>query len=404
MDAWYILYIIDWLLFVPVALTVLYILVFSIAAMFWHREIPNKAKQDRRFIVLIPAYHNDRIIMDTVNSVLGQTYTQRNFDIVVVSDHMEEMTNMQLAQMPITLLTPNFEESSKVKSLQYAILSLPQFKVYDAVIILDAGNVVEPEFLEQVNDAFESAGTKAIQCHRLARNNDTAIARLDAVFEEINNSVFRLGHLAVGLSSSLNSSGMVFDFQWFKQNIMKIRASVGEDKELAGILVHEGIYIDYFDHIHVYDIKTDMVKDFNNQRGRWIYIQLHALVNNFHLLPSALFNSRYDQADKIIQWMLIPRTIMMGLIMMMSIILPFIYLTIAIKWWVVAAIVLLAYSFATPDYLVDKNWDKDILRVPFITIGGLMNIFRAGKHEIGNRLGAFGSILRRLTPKRKHKK
>ncbi|MDE7090033.1 MAG: glycosyltransferase family 2 protein, partial [Prevotella sp.] len=90
MDAWYILYIIDWLLFIPVALTVLYILVFSIAAMFWHREIPNKAKQDRRFIVLIPAYHSDRIIMDNVNSVLGQTYTQRNFDIVVVSDHMEE--------------------------------------------------------------------------------------------------------------------------------------------------------------------------------------------------------------------------------------------------------------------------------------------------------------------------
>lgn len=404
MNFWWILYTIDILLFVPVGLTVLYLLVFSITAMFWHRDTPNKAKQSRRFIVLIPAYKSDDIIMDTINSALGQTYTQRNFDIVVVSDHLKEMTNMHLAQMPITLLTPNFAQSSKVKSLQYGILNLPQFKIYDAVVILDAGNVVEPEFLEQVNDAFESAGTKAIQCHRLARNNDSPIARLDAIFEEINNSIFRLGHLAVGLSSSLNSSGMVFDFQWFKQNIMKVRVSVGEDKELESMLVHEGIYIDYFDNIHVYDIKTSKAKDFNNQRGRWTYTQLHSLLNNIHYLPSALMNSHYDHVDKIIQWMLIPRTIMMGIIMVMSLVLPFIYLTLAIKWWAVAAIVLLAYSFATPDELVDKNWDKDFLRAPLVTLGGLLNIFRAGRDEAGNRLDAFSHLINKFKPKKKWRK
>lgn len=404
MNFWWILYIIDWMLFIPVALTALYILVFAIAALLWHRDSPNNAKQNKRFIIIIPAYHSDDVIMDTVNSALGQTYAQRNFDIVVVSDHQKEMTNMQLAQMPITLLTPNFVQSSKAKSLQYAILNLPQFKIYDAVVILDAGNMVEPEFLEQVNDAFESSGTKVMQCHRLARNNETAISRLDAIFEEINNSVFRFGHLAVGLSSSLNGSGMVFDFQWFKHNIMRVRVSIGLDKELESMLVHEGIFIDYFDTIHVYDIKTDKVTDFNNQRGRWTYSQLHFLVNNIHYLPSALMNSRYDHVDKIIQWMLVPRTIAMGVIIVMGIILPFIYLTLAIKWWVVAAVILLAFSIATPDYLVDKNWDKDFLHAPLVTIGGLLNIFRAGRDEAGNRLDAFSHIIRRLKPKKKHKK
>lgn len=401
MNFWWILYTVDWVLFIPVALTALYIFVFAVAAMFWNRDIPSKAKKSNRYIVLIPAYRSDKLIMDTVNSVLGQTYAQRNFDIVVVSDHQSEITNMRLAQLPITLLTPNFERSSKAKSLQYGILNLPQFKIYDAVVILDAGNVVEPEFLEQVNDAYESAGTKAIQCHRLARNNDTPISRIDAIFEEINNSVFRLGHLAIGLSSSLNSSGMVFNYQWFKENIMKIRVSVGEDKELESLLVHEGIYIDYFDSIHVYDVKTSLVKDFNNQRGRWTYTQLHSLVNNFHYLPSALLSSHYDHVDKIIQWMLVPRTIMMGIIMVTSIVLPFIYLTLAIKWWVVAAFILLAYSLATPDYLVDKNWDKDFLRAPLVTIGGLLNIFRAGRDEAGNRLDAFSHLIRKFKPKKK---
>ena len=107
------------------------------------------------------------------------------FDVVVISDHQSEMTNMRLAQHPITLLTPNFEESMKAKSLQYAILNLPEFKIYDVAIVLDASNIVEPEFLNQVNDAFEAAGTNAIQLHRLPQNRDTPSARLDAIFEEI---------------------------------------------------------------------------------------------------------------------------------------------------------------------------------------------------------------------------
>lgn len=404
MDFWWILYIIDGLLFLPIAITVLYICVFAVIALFHHTREIKKAKETNRFIVLIPSYKNDKRILETVNSVLGQTYNQRNFDIVVISDHQSVMTNMRLAQLPITLLTPNFEKSSKAKSLQYAILNLPQFKIYDAVIVLDAGNIVDPEFLEQVNDAYDTSGSKVIQTHRIARNRDTAIARMDATFEEINNALFRSAHLTVGLSSALNSSGSVFNYLWFKQNIMKIRSTVGEEKELEGMLVHDGIFIDYFEDIHVYDEKTRLIKDFNNQRGRWTYIQLHSLLNYIKFLPSAIINTRYDQIDKYIQWMLVPRTIMMGIMAIMSIALPFIYFTLAVKWWIAAALVLFAFSLVTPNYLVDKNWDRDYLYAPLITVGAILNIFRAGKDEAGNRLDAFSHLMHKFKFKKKKKK
>ena len=396
MDLWWILYIFDWMLFVPVAFTVVYILFFALIALSKpHKNIP-KAKNQSRYIILIPSYKSDKKILETVNTILGQTYSQRNFDVVVISDHQNEMINMRLAQLPITLLTPNFAKSTKVKAFQYAILNLPQFKIYDAVILLDAGDIVDPEFIEQVNDAYESAGTKAIQTRRMARNMDTPIARLDTIFEEINNTIFRRGHLAVGLSASLNSSGAVFDFLWFKRNIMKIRSSVGEDKELEALLLRDSIYIDYFEEIHVYDEKTRKVHDFNLQRGRWTYIQLHNWLNNFRFLPFAFMNSQYDLVDKIIQWILIPRTIMMGIASIMCFLLPFIYFTIAIKWWLITAIALFAFAVATPDYLVTKNWDRDFLRAPLITIGALYNIFRAGKDESGTRLDAFSHMIQRL--------
>jgi cellulose synthase/poly-beta-1,6-N-acetylglucosamine synthase-like glycosyltransferase len=396
MDLWWILYIFDWMLFVPVAFTVVYILFFALIALSKPRKNIPKAKNQSRYIILIPSYKSDKKILETVNTILGQTYSQRNFDVVVISDHQNEMINMRLAQLPITLLTPNFAKSTKVKAFQYAILNLPQFKIYDAVILLDAGDIVDPEFIEQVNDAYESAGTKAIQTRRMARNMDTPIARLDTIFEEINNTIFRRGHIAVGLSASLNSSGAVFDFLWFKRNIMKIRSSVGEDKELEALLLRDSIYIDYFEEIHVYDEKTRKVHDFNLQRGRWTYIQLHNWLNNFRFLPFAFMNSQYDLVDKIIQWILIPRTIMMGIASIMCFLLPFIYFTIAIKWWLITAIALFAFAVATPDYLVTKNWDRDFLRAPLITIGALYNIFRAGKDESGTRLDAFSHMIQRL--------
>lgn len=370
-DFWIILYIVDWLLFILTAGTVLYLGIFSIASLFNKSIEVSVSKIQRRFIVLIPAYKQDSIIEHTVLSILSQSYPQRMFDVIVISDHQSEITNMRLAQYPITLLTPNFAESTKAKSLQYAILNLPEFKIYDVVVILDGDNIVDTEFLANVNNAYETAATKAIQMHCISRNRDTAAARMDAVFEEINNNIFRKGHINLGLSSALAGSGVAYDFEWFKENVM-LAKTAGEDKELEALLLRQGVFIDYFDNIYVYGEKKRTTTTLNEQRGRWAAQQFRNFFRNIKYLPGAIFSKQRDLTDKIIQWMLVPRTTMVSIIMLMCIILPFIYFTIAIKWWILASIVLFFFALATPDYLVDEMWDKTFLRSPFVTLWGMI--------------------------------
>ena len=383
---WKVLFIVDGVLFALMAFTSLYLAVYAIASLFARRPDIPKTKRLNRFIVLIPAYKSDAVVERTVRSILGQTYPQRLFDVVVISDHQSEMTNFRLAQHPITLLTPNFKNSSKSKSLQFAINNLPQFKIYDIVVVLDADNIVLPEFLEELNAAYEYAGTKAIQVHRLSKNRDTSSAILDATFEEINNSIFRLGHVAIGMPSAIAGSGMAFDFNWFKDNITKTSEAL-DDKELEALLLRQRIYIDYFDHILVFDEKTRSSSDFNRQRNRWVFTQFHSVIRNIRHLPHAIVNKQYDLIDKILQWLLVPRTIMMSVIILMSIVLSPLYLTLAIKWWVLAAFILFIFAVATPDYLVDNRWGRSFFIAPIIMFMSIIQVFSIirGKKRLINR-------------------
>ena len=298
MEIWSFLTYIDWFFFILVSLTVSYLGIFAITALIpRHSETPSTRKENR-FIILIPSHKSGRSVLMTVRSVLGQSYPMRQFDVTVIADQEDEMTMFHLAQQPVTLLTPNFEKNSRIKSLQLAVNNLPQFKIYDVAIILEAGDVVEPEFLQQMNEAYESAGTKAIQAHRVSLNRDTTAARLSAIFEEINNSIFRRGHITVGLPAAMHSSGMVFDFEWFKSYILAAKPT-WSDKELEISLTKHHIYVDYFDDIYFYSEKKRQADDFNRQHANWMWAQWKTSLRHLHYMLPAIINRQYDMIDKL---------------------------------------------------------------------------------------------------------
>ena len=369
--------IIDWIIFAIVCGTVFYMFYFALGALFYKNNRYSKASRKARFLILIPAYAEDKVIMSTVMSTLDQQYPTKEYDVVVISDHMNEMTNTYLAQFPITLILPKFEEgtATKARALNYAMRHMPNLKHYDMVVVLDADNVIEDSFLDSINDAYQS-GIKIIQTHRISKNRNTPSALLDACFEEINNSIFRKGHVQFGFSSALVGSGIAFEYDWFKENVGKVFTS-GEDKEFEALLLKQNIYIEYLDNVVVYDEKTQKSDHFNNQRRRWLAAQYSALFHNIAHLPKAIFTHQRDYADKIIQWMLIPRTLLMAIIAIMCVIWPFFSGFVAAKWYILGAFVMFIFAMSLPDYLVDDKFEKFFYKgAPAVMLGALRNIFR----------------------------
>jgi hypothetical protein len=77
--------------------------------------------------------------------------------------------------------------------------------------------------------------------------------------------------------------------------------------------------------------------------------------------------------------MLLPRMIMMLMIIAMCVIIPFIYMSAALKWWALFAIVVLLFAIATPNYLVDEKWDRIFFMVPVVLLTPVLNKFSLGR-------------------------
>ena len=342
---WIILHIIEIFFWLLLAASGAYILFFALVSMLWKRPISplsaylegqiRSMREPRQFtfLVLYPAYNEDRVIVNSVHTFLGQYYPYKGFHVAVISDHMQPETNEKLAQLPITLLQPVFEKSSKAKAMQYALQQIQG--EYDYVVILDADNVVESDFLAKLNEVCNK-GYDAIQCHRCAKNSNNDIAVLDGVSEEINNTLFRKAHNRIGLSSALIGSGMCFRYKWFKKNVYKL-STAGEDRELEALLLRQRIHIHYEPDIHVYDEKVSNKDNFQKQRLRWMTAQIQSLFSLLPYLPQALMEGNIDYIDKTFQQALIPRSMLVvgafGMALVMTLFCLIFSLTWYIKWW-----------------------------------------------------------------------
>ena len=327
MNFWVIIHIIDIALWVIIAGSVAYVVFFAIISLFYEKEdrlaihasaLSNKMS---KFLILYPAYNEDQVIINAVEKFLEQDYPTELFTVAVISDHMQPETNEYLGKLPITLLQPIFEKSSKAKAMQYAINQVEDN--FDNVVILDADNVVRPEFLSQLNVLCSIYD--AIQCHRCAKNANNDVAVLDGASEEINNTLFRKAHNRLGLSSALIGSGMCFKYELFKENVFKL-STAGEDREMEALLLHQGVFIKYAPDIHVFDEKVSNQDNFQRQRMRWMTAQVQSLLSNLPKVPGALLHGNINFVDKTIQQALIPRSILIvllgGISIFMTIIFP----------------------------------------------------------------------------------
>ncbi len=367
------------LLLVYLGWGVFYQLIFSLAGLFWKEEELPIVTKERQIAVLIPAYKEDNVIVGVAEEALEQAYPKDKFKVYVIADSLQDQTLGRLAQTGAETISVSFDKSTKSKALNVALDQLSD-EPFDVIVILDADNVMSPDFLARINAEFE-LGHRVVQGCRAAKNFNTSMAVLDGISEAINNHILCKGHMEFGLSVRLAGSGMAFDAKLFRRVMPEIDAIGGFDKALELSLTSQGERIFYAEHATIYDEKVSKAEHFSKQRSRWIAAQFHYARQYFpHALKTFLKTGNIDYLNKAAQMLLPPRLITPGVLAIAGVCCWFMgFEDLSIGFGIVLGLNIISFLIAMPAYTWQRPYIDALFRLPLVFLYALRSLVGIGK-------------------------
>ena len=356
--------IVDSILFLFMAIPVLYLFICSLFSLGKYKNPYPEAKIKHRFLVLFTVLRNGKEVIHSINNFLDtQNYPRDKYDIAVAATQLPEEDLVTLLQMPVNIVVPDKEKCTKVYAVQQ-VMERYSPNEYDMVILFNSNNRIVPSALSLFNNAYYS-GCDAIQAHRMTENLTTSIAILNATSEEINNNIFRKGHTKLGFSAALIGSAMAFDFEMFHKIAPTLKGS-DMSKAVETALLKENIYTEYLEEVVCYSKKEENTDGYEAQRIGWLRSQYSSTIFALKRLPLALLQGEWDYCNKLFQWLLPSRFLLIAYIILISIGMTVLDWPLSIKWYTLLAIIGITFLMALPDGEVSKRFRKAIWALPLL--------------------------------------
>ena len=132
-----------------------------------------EAAQLHRYAAVISARNEAGVIGELIHTLKQQNYPTDLLDVYVVADNCTDDT-AQVSRRAGAIVYERFNQHKKGKgyALDYLFRTLAHEgrDQYDGYLIFDADNLVDPNFVSEMNKVFDSGNYGAITCYRNSRN------------------------------------------------------------------------------------------------------------------------------------------------------------------------------------------------------------------------------------------
>lgn len=248
----------------------LYSIVLGIIGLFRKKEKKNYTPT-KKFACIVAAHNEEVVIANCVDSLKQLNYPRDMYDIFVIADNCTDKT----AEIARKHGARVFERSNKDKrgkgyALEWMFDQL--FKMdegFDAITIFDADNVVDKNFLKEMNSKMLD-GFKVVQGYLDSKNpDDSWITQSYSMAFWSQNRAFQLSRSNLGLSNQIGGTGFVIDIDILKK-LGWGATCLTEDLEFTCKLVLHGEQVGWAHDAIIYDEKPLKLKQSWNQRKRWM--------------------------------------------------------------------------------------------------------------------------------------
>ena len=245
------------------------------------------AKQYHKFAVIVAARNEQTVIGNLIDSVKIQNYPEDKLDIFVVADNCTDDT-AAIARKLGAICYERFDNEHRTKgyALQYLVECIRRdygIDSYEGYILFDADNLLAPDYLEQMNNAFD-AGEKIVTSYRNTKNfGDNWISASYGVhwLRTVRNE--HRARSFFHLATRIQGTGFLFARELIEDGWNWV--SLTEDRAFCADAVAKGYKISYNHDAIFYDEQPVSFKIAMRQRIRWAKGHLQAF---FEIGPKLL--------------------------------------------------------------------------------------------------------------------
>lgn len=242
----------------------------SCAGFFRKKEALTEAPQ-KTFAVLVAAHNESAVVGPLIENLKQLDYPREMYDIFVICDNCTDNT-AEIVRQHGAIACERFDSSKRGKGygIEWMLENLWQMpRQYDAVVMFDADNLVEKNFLMAMNDRL-CKGARVIQAYLDSKNPfDSWITLSYAITYWFTNRMWQLARHNLGLPNTLGGTGLCIESQLLK-DMGWGATSLTEDLEFATRCIERGIYPTWCHDTKVYDEKPIDLRASMRQRLRWM--------------------------------------------------------------------------------------------------------------------------------------
>lgn len=267
-----------WLEMACAAFLVGCLLCFFLLSLFLRREkhegvhIPAAAPQTR-FAVIIPARNESRVIEGNLRALQNADYPAELLKTYVIVESMEDPTVEICKRYPNTeiYLRRNYERAGKGPALDECLKSIfATDEQFDAVLLLDADNVITHRFLSRLNDAFVAGYDAACGKRNNKDWNASATSAASGLTFMVINTLQNKAKAERGMNVMFTGTGFYIRYDILKKLGGWPFSTMTEDYEFSTYALCNGITTTYLEDAIYYDEQPAGLWQSIIQRTRWV--------------------------------------------------------------------------------------------------------------------------------------